>query len=106
MKYKPVEDMLNEKLRALEERLTKVKRNVSKSHSSDSSEQAQERENDEVLEEIGRETSLAIQEIRSALEKIDNKTYGKCSNCGEAINPIRLKAMPETSHWVSCASKC
>ena len=74
MKYKPVEDMLNKKLRALEERLTKVKRNVSKSHSSDSSEQAQERENDEVLEEIGRETSLAIQEIRSALEKIDNKT--------------------------------
>ena len=106
MKYKPVEDMLNKKLRALEERLTKVKRNVSKSHSSDSSEQAQERENDEVLEEIGRETSLAIQEIRSALEKIDNKTYGQCSNCGEAINPIRLKAIPETIHCVSCASKC
>ncbi|MEH6558104.1 MAG: TraR/DksA family transcriptional regulator [Oceanicoccus sp.] len=105
MNYQLVEDKLNNKLGELEERLSHVKRDVSKSHSTDSSEQAQERENDEVLEEIGRETDLAIREIRLALERIHNGTYGQCSDCGEAINPARLDAIPETVHCVSCASK-
>ncbi len=105
MNYQLVEDKLNEKLGELEQRLSHVKNDVSKSHSTDSSEQAQERENDEVLEEIGRETDSAIHEIRSALERIHDKTYGQCSDCGEDINPARLDVIPETIHCVSCASK-
>ena len=105
MSYPLVEEKLNEKLAELEERLLHIKRDVSKSHSTDSSEQAQERENDEVLDEIGRETDTAIGEIRSALGRIHDGSYGQCSACGETINPARLEVIPETTHCVSCVGK-
>ena len=103
MNLQPVEAKLSEKLAQLEERLAHVKKDMSKSHSADSTEQAVERENDEVLGGIGQETQSAIEDIHAALAKISEGTYGKCSNCGEAINPQRLKALPETGHCVACA---
>ena len=103
MNLQLVEAKLNERLEQLEDRLGHVKKDMSKSHSADSSEQAVERENDEVLEGIGHETESAIEDIRAALAKISAGTYENCSNCGEAINPERLEAIPETGHCVSCA---
>ncbi|MBL4582765.1 MAG: TraR/DksA C4-type zinc finger protein [Gammaproteobacteria bacterium] len=98
-----VEGKLREKLGQLEERLAHVKKDISKSYSSDSAEQAVERENDEVLGGIGQETQSAIEDIRAALVKIGEGTYENCSNCGKAINPERLVALPETGHCVACA---
>lgn len=103
MNIQLVEAKLNEKLVQLEDRLAHLKKDMRKSHSADSSEQAVERENDEVLEGIGQETESAIQDIRAALLKIGEGSYGKCSRCGAAINSERLKALPETGHCVSCA---
>lgn len=102
MNIQLVETQLNEKLVQLEDRLVHLKKDISKSHSADSSEQAVERENDEVLEGIGQETESAILDIRAALVKINEGSYGKCSRCGETINPERLEALPETGHCVSC----
>jgi RNA polymerase-binding transcription factor len=99
-----VEAQLKEKLEQLEDRLAHVNKDMSKSHSADSSEQAVERENDEVLEGIGQETQVAIQDIRAALARIGEGSYGTCSDCGEAINPDRLEVLPETTHCVSCAA--
>jgi len=98
-----VEAKLSEKLGQLEDRLGHIKKDMTKSHSADSSEQAVERENDEVLEGIGQETESAIQDIRVALARISEGTYGSCSNCGEVIQAERLEALPETAHCVSCA---
>lgn len=103
MDLQKVEAQLTETLGELEQRLAHVKKDMSKSHSADSSEQAVERENDEVLEGIGQETQAAIQDIRAALARISEGNYGSCSKCGEAINPERLEALPETVHCVSCA---
>lgn len=103
MQQQQIEASLKEKLAQLEDRLAHVKRDMSKSHSADSSEQAVERENDEVLQGIGQETQSAIQDIHAALVRISEGTYGSCSACGEAINPERLVALPETTHCVSCA---
>lgn len=103
MNIQLVEAKLNEKLAQLEERLAHLKKDMSKSHSADSSEQAVERENDEVLEGIGQETESAIQDVRAALVKISEGSYGNCSRCGAAINPQRLEALPETGHCVTCA---
>ncbi len=103
MNIQLIEAKLSEKLEQLEERLAHVKKDMSKSHSADSSEQAVERENDEVLEGIGQEAQSAIQDIRVALARISEGTYENCSNCGEAIDPERLKALPETGHCFSCA---
>jgi len=98
-----VEATLKEKLKQLEDRLAHVKKDMSKSHSADSSEQAVERENDEVLEGIGQETQIAIQDIRAALVRIGEGNYGSCVDCGQGINPERLEALPETTHCLSCA---
>lgn len=104
MDLKQIETLLTVKLATLEDRLNDVKKDVAKPHSTDSSEQAQERENDEVLEEIGRETENAIAAINTALAKIRNGTYGACSVCGGAIAQERLEAIPETVSCVSCAA--
>ena len=104
MNIQLVETKLAEKLAELEERLAHVKKDMIKSHSSDSSEQAVERENDEVLEGIGQETESAIEDIRIALARITDGTYGSCSSCGDAINPERLEALPEAVHCIDCAA--
>jgi len=104
MDLQKVEAKLNNKLKELEDRLAHVKKDMSKSHSTDSSEQAVERENDEVIEEIGIETQASISDIRSALARISEGSYGACSSCGKAINPERLDALPEAVDCVSCAA--
>ena len=105
MNLQQVETKLNEKLVQLEERLASVKKDMSKSHSPDSAEQAAERENDEVLEAIGQETESAIQNTRLALARISEGTYGNCSKCGEAIKPERLEALPDTVVCLDCAAE-
>lgn len=104
MSFQNVEAKLQERLRKLEDRLGHVQKDMSKSHSLDSSEQAVERENDEVLLGIGQETQTAIADIRAALTRISEGTYGSCSLCGKAINPDRLDVLPETTRCVSCAA--
>ena len=103
MNLQQIEAKLTGSLEELEERLANVNKDMSKSHSADSSEQAVERENDEVLEGIAQETQAAIQDVRAALARIGEGSYGECAKCGEAINPERLEALPETVHCVSCA---
>lgn len=105
MKFQREEAELRERLKQLEVRLAHVKKDMSKTHSADSSEQAVERENDEVLEGIGQEAHTSIQNIRSALARINDGTYGACARCGQSINPERLAVLPEATHCVSCAAE-
>ena len=43
-----------------------------------------------------------IAAINEALEKIDEGTYGKCSNCGTQIKAARLRALPYATLCVKC----
>lgn len=103
MAYETLKQELEERLATLRARLSSIKSDVTQAHSGDSAEQAQERENDEVVDAIGNETSLSIRVIQAALERIDNGTYGACEQCGEAIGEARLKVIPEATRCVSCA---
>ncbi|MDX1535309.1 MAG: TraR/DksA C4-type zinc finger protein [Candidatus Spechtbacterales bacterium] len=65
---------------------------------------------DEVEEYINRlpvERALEIElkNTNEALERIENGTYGKCTNCGKSIPEKRLKAMPEARLCIECANK-
>jgi DnaK suppressor protein len=40
--------------------------------------------------------------VEHALDKIKNRTYGLCDNCGEPINPERLEALPQASLCLKC----
>ena len=46
-----------------------------------------------------------LDEIREALNRIDQGTYGKCEECGSPIPKARLQALPYTRHCVNCARK-
>lgn len=35
-----------------------------------------------------------LQQVRAALQRMDDGTYGKCVDCGRAIEPARLEAVP------------
>lgn len=46
-----------------------------------------------------------LQKIEQALRKLDNNTYGTCEECGEKINPKRLKVMPFAVLCRDCKEK-
>jgi RNA polymerase-binding transcription factor DksA/uncharacterized protein YdcH (DUF465 family) len=103
MMYEALQEQLELRLAALRTRLASLKQDVSQAHSSDSAEQAQERENDEVVDVIANETELSIGVIQAALERIEGGTYGTCEACGKPISEARLGAIPEATRCVSCA---
>ena len=94
---------LEQRLALLQARLASIRSDVTREHSGDSAEQAQERENDEVVDAIGNETAQSIRAVQAALERIAAGTYGICGACGQPIAPARLKAVPEATRCVNCA---
>lgn len=46
---------------------------------------------------------LRLKEIRETLEKIEEGSYGLCSNCKSPIEKARLKAMPIVTSCFNCA---
>lgn len=101
--YCDIKVALIERRDSLMERIARVKKNMVQEHSADWSEQAQERQNDEVLEAIGNESRAELNQINHAIERMDTGTYGNCCTCGEKINLERLQAVPYTDHCISCA---
>ena len=88
----------------LQERLDNLQKDLSKVHSSDSGEQAVERENDEVVMELRDETAQELSQVNVALKKIQAGSYGECEQCGKLINPKRLTALPYSTLCIECAS--
>jgi DnaK suppressor protein len=103
MAYEALKAELEDRLAQLQKRLASIKKDVTRGHSGDSAEQAQERENDEVVDAIGNETAQSIRVIQAALGRIADGTYGQCVACGEEIGEARLAAIPEATRCVNCA---
>jgi len=99
---------LEQRLQALEKRIRTINADIShldQPLSSDWSEQALERENDEVLEALGNASKNEIAQIKRALQRIDAGTYRECEICGETIPLERLKLIPYTIHCTRCAEE-
>lgn len=47
---------------------------------------------------------VILQQVESALERMDNGTYGQCQRCGKSINPERLEAFPYVAYDIECQS--
>jgi len=103
MAYEELKRELEARRDAMQARLHSIKRDVTREHSGDSAEQAQERENDEVVDAIGNETRQSLYTIQVALDRIAAGTYGECEVCGEDIGEARLRVMPEATRCVKCA---
>ena len=104
MSHEALKTELEAKLAELQSRLASIKREVTQSHSGDSAEQAQERENDEVVDAIGNETAQSIRVIQAALSRIEDGSYGICDSCGKEIGEARLAVVPEATRCVDCAA--
>ena len=99
-----------QKLTALKDDLTQRVNAIDKDikhegMSSNWTEQATERENDEVLESLGNASEQELLMIDKALKRIDTGEYFSCSVCGEVIPSERLELLPFSTQCVSCAEK-
>ncbi len=50
-----------------------------------------------------RRSKVKMGRLKTALSKIDEPNFGRCSSCGRSIQPARLMLMPESSRCVRCA---
>lgn len=70
----------------------------------DTGEQAGERDDEEVLEDLGVAGLQEIRMIEAALDRIKQGTYGFCAACGEPIPEERLDAVPQATTCRDCAA--
>lgn len=52
---------------------------------------------------LSEETTDALKRVRSAMQRVDDGTYGKCVKCGEMINTDRLGVDPTAELCMDCA---
>jgi len=96
---------LQAQLAELEDRLSRIERDLAEPPEADSSERAVQMEDDEALEGQAAVISNEMASIRRALERIEDGSYGECVRCGEEIAEGRLQARPEAALCISCASE-
>jgi DnaK suppressor protein len=68
-------------------------------------EEAVDLEESDVDQAILNNEKTLLVEVQQALARIDNGTYGICSNCGQPIPEKRLEAIPWATLCVTCESK-
>ena len=87
----------------LSHRITAIKNDFQNGRSADSSEQAIEHENEEVLQQLKSDAEAELYQVNAALNKIKTGEYGECEKCQEPIDETRLNVIPFATHCISCA---
>ena len=103
-----IKRQLLERQKELESRVEAINKDVSHSEtplSNDWSEQAVERENDEVLEALGNASQQELVQIKAALKRIEKGTYRHCGVCNEIIPLERMQLLPQTTYCTRCADE-
>jgi len=98
-----IRDLLTARLRLLEARLEEIRRLLREPEDDDLVEQAGELGGDDTLERLERVTTDEVLNIRAALGKLADGSYGRCERCGTAIGRSRLRALPSATTCISCA---
>lgn len=58
--------------------------------------------NRELMFSISDSERLLLLQIEAALNRMEAKTYGRCTNCGNNIHPLRLEAVPWARFCIDC----
>ncbi|SEO15722.1 RNA polymerase-binding transcription factor DksA [Salinihabitans flavidus] len=98
-------EVLLKRLSELDTRLHRIEAELDEPHSKDWEEQAVEREDEEVLEQLGQSGQAEIARIRAALQRIRDGKYGICTRCGSEISQARLDVLPATPICKTCAAE-
>ena len=89
----------------LSERLERVEQHIKHRDgpvSADFSEQATERQNDDVVFSLDDHLTVELKEVRAALKRIETGKFGICTACGHEIESARIDAIPHTPVCVNC----
>ncbi len=103
--YEKISRELVLKREELRFRIDKINKDYAKPLDRDSSEQAVELGNAEVVGVIHREAMIELEQINKTLDLIDQDEYGNCVTCGMPIPVRRLEIIPYTNFCVPCAEK-
>jgi RNA polymerase-binding transcription factor len=103
--YKDIAETLERRLFELTGHVAEIDSELRSSLSADWEEQATQLEGQDALEGIEKSKLQEIRQIRAALQRIAEGSYGVCTRCGEDIDPKRLRALPTATTCISCAGK-
>jgi RNA polymerase-binding protein DksA len=103
-KHEDLAQALKARLSELTGRVAEIDSELRKPLPADSEDRATDLESQEALEGIENSEIKEIQQIGEALKRIAKGTYGVCAQCGADIDPKRLKALPNATRCISCAS--
>ena len=101
--YDTLTKTLNDRLAELTSRVRQIDEDLSQPLDADFEEQAVDLEDHEAMEAVENAGMLEIQQIRRALARIADGSYGTCARCGEAIAPKRLEVLPTATLCIACA---
>jgi len=93
---------LEDRLTRLLHRVGTIEGDLRQTRDPDWTERATALENDEVLEGLDEMTLREIEQIRTALKRIESGSYGTCSACGRPIGTERLVAVPSAITCLAC----
>ncbi len=102
LEHDALRTQLENRLTCLLRRVERIEGDLRQTHDPDWQERATELENDEVLEGLDEMTLREIEQIRTALKRIESGSYGTCSACGQPIGTERLRAVPGAITCVAC----
>ncbi|MCY1439131.1 RNA polymerase-binding transcription factor DksA [compost metagenome] len=85
------------------QRAEAIRRDLGRTHSPDFAEQAQQRQNDDVLRALLAEAEAGMRLVGLARLRLADGNYGYCERCGEAIEDRRLHALPAAEYCLRCA---
>ncbi len=101
--YQEIAKALENRLAELTSNITEIDNELRSLLPADWKEQATQLENQDALEGIEKSKLQEIHQIREALQRIGEGSYGVCAQCGETIDPRRLKALPTATRCIACA---
>lgn len=96
--------VLGRRLGELTDRLHEIDHDLEEPIDRNWDEAAIQREDDEVLERLGRSGLDEVRAIRAALHRLDDGSFGVCAKCGEPISLARLEAVPTTQLCRNCVA--
>lgn len=102
-KIAELKTQLEDRLAALLKRVDDIEDDLRHPLDADSTEQAVDLSDDEALEGVDSVLREEIAQVRAALARIENGTYGKCAVCGEPISHSRLQARPIATRCIDHA---
>jgi DnaK suppressor protein len=102
--FADIAERLRARLAELNEQADIIEEDLRGPLDADFSEQAMDLADDEALEGVDDVLRAEARQIALALQRIANRTYGVCANCGADIPAERLEVQPVATRCVACAA--